>query len=57
MRNYVNHTFDMLIKFRHNGVKRFFEDPRYTDKRGVGSTIAPRLIVILDSLDVIDKSE
>ena len=47
----------MIIKFRHKGLKRFFGDPRYTDTRGINSSIAPRLIVILDALDVIEKAE
>ncbi len=43
----------MIRKFRHNGLKRFFADPRYSDTRGIGSNIVPRLVVILDALDVI----
>jgi proteic killer suppression protein len=47
----------MLKKFRHKGLKRFFSDPRYTNKRGINMAIATRLIVILDALDVIEKAE
>ena len=37
-------------------MKRFFADPRYTDKRGISVAIAARLIVILDALDVIEAA-
>jgi proteic killer suppression protein len=47
----------MIKKFRHKGLKRFFDDPRYTDKRGINVGIADRLIVILDALDAIEKAE
>lgn len=47
----------MIKKFRHKGLKRFFADPRYSDTRGINSRLAPRLIVILDALDVIEKAE
>ncbi len=47
----------MIKKFRHKGLKRFFEDPRYTDKRGIRAEIAGRLIVILDALDTIEFAE
>ena len=47
----------MIKKFRHKGLKRFFEDPRYTDKRGINSGIAERLIVILDALDTIEHAD
>ncbi len=47
----------MLKKFRHKGLKRFFRDPRYTDKRGISAEIKDRLIVILDALDVIEKAD
>ena len=46
----------MLKSFRHKGLKRFFADPRYTDKRGISTAIAARLIVILDALDVIESA-
>ena len=46
----------MIKKFRHNGLKRFFADPRYTDKRGVSAKSAPRLIVNLDALDAIEHA-
>ena len=46
----------MIKKFRHNGLKRFFADPRYTDRRGITTEIADRLIVILDALDVIERA-
>ena len=47
----------MIRKFRHKGLKRFFTDPRYTDRRGINAEIAERLVVILDALDVIDRAE
>ena len=47
----------MIKKFRHKGLKRFFTDPRYTDRRGIRTEIADRLIVILDALDVIERAE
>ncbi len=47
----------MIKKFRHKGLKRFFDDPRYTDKRGIRAEIADRLIVILDALDTIETAE
>ncbi|MFT5396946.1 MAG: proteic killer suppression protein [Gammaproteobacteria bacterium] len=47
----------MIKKFRHKGLKRFFEDPRYTDKRGINTAISDRLIVILDALDIIENAE
>lgn len=47
----------MIRKFRHEGLKRFFADPRYTDKRGINLQTEARLIVILDALDVIEKAE
>lgn len=47
----------MIKAFRHKGLKRFFSDPRYTDKRGVSNAIASRLIVILDALNVIERPE
>ncbi len=47
----------MIKKFRHKGLKRFFADPRYTDKRGVSADIADRLITVLDALDVIEQAE
>jgi proteic killer suppression protein len=47
----------MIKKFRHKGLKRFFTDPRYTDRRGISTEIADRLIVILDALDVIERAE
>lgn len=47
----------MIRKFRHKGLKRFFSDPRYTDKRGVNPQIAQRLIAILDALEIIEKAE
>lgn len=46
----------MIRKFRHKGLKRFFDDPRYTDKRGINPQIAQRLIVILDALDAIENA-
>jgi proteic killer suppression protein len=45
----------VIKSFKHKGLKRFFSDPRYTDKRGISAAIANRLIVILDALDVIDQ--
>ena len=47
----------MIKKFRHKGLKRFFSDPRYTDKRGINPQISQRLVVILDALDVIEKAD
>lgn len=47
----------MIKKFRHKGLKRFFEDPRYTDKRGISAEISDRLIVILDALDIIENAD
>lgn len=47
----------MIKKFRHKGLKRFFDDPRYTDKRGISADIADRLVVILDALDTIEHPE
>mgnify|MGYP003624585566 CR=1 FL=1 len=47
----------MIKKFRHKGLKRFFNDPRYTDKHGINAEIAERLIVILDALDTIEIAE
>ncbi len=47
----------MIRRFRHKGLKRFFADPRYTDKRGINTETEPRLIVILDALDVIETAE
>lgn len=47
----------MIKKFRHKGLKRFFDDPRYTDKRGIQTEISGRLVVILDSLDTIEHAE
>ncbi len=47
----------MIRKFRHKGLKRFFADPRYSDKRGINPDTESRLIVILDALDVIEKAE
>lgn len=32
-------------------------DPRYTDARGINAGIKPRLIVILDALDIIEIAE
>jgi len=47
----------VIKKIRHKGLKRFFSDPRYTDNRGINPQISPRLVVILDALDVIEKAE
>lgn len=47
----------MIRKFRHKGLKRFFADPRYSDKRGINQNTIDRLIVILDALDVIEIPE
>ena len=47
----------MIRKFRHKGLRRFFADPRYRDKRGINPDTESRLIVILDALDVIEKAE
>ncbi len=47
----------MIRKFRHKGLKRFFNDPRYSDKRGINPNTEARLIAILDALDVIEKAE
>ena len=47
----------MIREFCHKGLKRFFDDPRYTDKRGISKEIAARLIVVLDVLDVIGVAE
>jgi toxin HigB-1 len=47
----------VIIKIRHKGLKRFFSDPRYRDKRGIDAHIAPRLIAILDALDTIEQAE
>ena len=47
----------MIKKFRHKGLKRFFSNPRYTDKRGISPQIAQRLIAILDALDIIEEAE
>ncbi len=44
----------MIKTFRHKGLKRFFADPKYTDKRGISAAISARLVVILDALDVIE---
>jgi len=38
-------------------LKRFFSDPRYTDKRGINPQISRRLIAILDALEVIEKAD
>ena len=38
-------------------MKRFFSDPRYTDKRGINPQISRRLIAILDALEVIEKAD
>ena len=46
----------MIKKFRHKGLKRFFDDPRYTDKRGISAGIADRLIVISDALNTIEDA-
>jgi toxin HigB-1 len=46
----------MIKRFRHKGLKRFFADPRYADKRGISARAAPRLIAILDALDVIEHA-
>jgi proteic killer suppression protein len=53
----VNYTKKMIKTFRHKGLKRFFTDPCYTDRRGISTEIADRLIVILDALDVIERAE
>ena len=51
-------TITMMIrKFRHKGLRRFFNDPRYSDKRGIHPKNEARLIAILDALDVIEKAE
>ena len=47
----------MIKRFRHKGLKRFFNDPRYSDRRGVNAEIVPRVIAILDALDVIKEAE
>ena len=47
----------MIRKFRHKGLKRFFADPRYSDKRGINPNTEHRLIVILDALDIIERAE
>lgn len=47
----------MIKKFRHKGLKRFFDNPRYTDKRGINAKIADRLIVILDALNTIEVAK
>lgn len=47
----------MIKKFRHKGLKRFFDDPKYTDKRGISAGIIDRLVVILDALDTIENAE
>lgn len=47
----------MIKKFRHKGLKRFFDNLRYTDKRGINAKIADRLIVILDALNTIEVAE
>lgn len=57
MCNHFDYTAKMIKRIRHKGLKRFFSDPRYTDKRGISPEIAHRLIVILDALDVIEKAE
>lgn len=46
----------MIKSFKHKGLKRFFADPRYTDRRRIRPEIADRLIVILDALDVIEQA-
>ena len=47
----------MIRKFRHKGLKRFFADPRCSDKRGINPNTEHRLVVILDALDVIERAE
>lgn len=47
----------MIRSFKHKGLKRFFADPRYTDKRGIGGKMTKRLVVVLDALDVIETAE
>ena len=47
----------MIKKFRHKGLKRFFDYPRYTDTRGISPDISDRLIVILDALHTIERAE
>ena len=47
----------MIKRFGHKGLKRFFDDPRSTDTRGVNDGISNRLIVILDALEAIEKAE
>lgn len=47
----------MIRKFRRKGLKRFFADPRHTDKRGINPQKEARIIVTLDALDVIEKAE
>lgn len=47
----------MIKKFRHKGLKRFFDDPKYTDKRGISAGIIDRLVVILDAIDTIENAE
>ena len=46
----------MIKKFRHKGLKRFFSDLRYSDRRGISQHISQRLIVILDALDTIEQA-
>jgi len=43
--------------FRHKGLKRFFAEPRNTDRRGINAKTRARLVVILDALDVIKRAE
>jgi proteic killer suppression protein len=47
----------MIRTFKHKGLKRFFADPRYTDKRGISGKMVKRLVVVLDALDVVEAAE
>ena len=46
----------MIKKFRHKGLKRFFTDPRYTDRRGISTEIADRLIVGIGYASIVQVS-
>lgn len=46
----------MIKSFKHKGLKRFFAEPRFTDLRGISESMARRLVVVLDALDVIESA-
>ena len=47
----------MILSFRHKGLKRFFADPRFQDRSGIGAAMSNRIQLILEALDIIEAPE